>query len=1028
MGMGMENGYLDCNLEENSSTSTTNIDRLQIEFRSAVNRADTKLLKEWGARSAKRFGIVFARRITNLAGLLARLTDATADEVSNALQAFGDGHFGEHISSRSNAAVHALTAIQNGASKTISTIKDGFSRNPADSATKLFSAVIGFYAGSGGNGDGGIPDLDLLAGIGAHRSIFTHSIIAGAFVETAVLSLVDLTQVIYEKLPADHDPFWNQLLKYQNMSGESFVTGASLGIAAHLGIDTTIDGFTPYKDLPISLPIGLHEALMGLNSVAEGVYGLHRMTEKYNSVSQVFCTKKKNYSFKNRNPMDVSDIFTSPLLASSGQIDPSLLKSLPSEEKLEKSAEIVRRALQLVHLSTDALDKAFDDGKTKIENASQPFRLGVIGEFRSGKSTLINALIGEEIAFVDFLEATPAECVFRYGLTEKSTFVYRDGTKKELPVELANQTLSSRREDVQWLHTIDYVEYVVPSERLKNFDLWDAPGMGGSSSNQAVADKFLEKLGAALWVFDATLLGKATIAAALSNLKKSGKPVIAVINRIDEFNDSIEEAFELIKRIYPNTFDSLISISALESFDAITRGESCERLDHLWKEVERCVGVTTDEINVARIERAANLACSDFGRWTTGWRRNVQDIVGLVDHVRENLHVSSKKVIQQIENTLSEETDRAFGQIEIELSAQVAKLNSTDDSALKVIDFFNDPRTQERVTQEILERSLEKINGLWRRSSDHAIDLSIATLPLVTIQKFQSSPTNSTINSQALEEGVYTGGVSLAVAAAIAATTAVTWPAILVAIPIGSLAAWRKRRELERGSSPQDDFLKAMLELRRQFVAHFLPRASTEIQRSLLDSIDQLLVSRCSEVLGEVDDTHAKTALTNLIMVESALNTSTEIALATWSASSLMNLLQNPGSRLDIYTPSLDFSLSPILQVLPPDTIVRLITTSDEDQRKLLNLQAEHAFGNWQGKRKVFCVCTTDGKSLPLLQTMLVTTDESLVTAESLSRLNDGVLELHANPNGRLAGQRAFGELWDGWSSTYGELRRYPVF
>lgn len=1025
----MKNGYLDRNLERDSSTNTANIDRLQLEFRSAVNRVDTQILKEWGMRSAKRFGTVFLTRITSLAGLLARLTDATADEVLNALRAFGDGHLGGHISSRSNAAVHALTAIQDAASKTISAIKDGLSRNPADSATKLFSAVIGFYAGSGGNGDGGIPDLDLLAGIGAHRSIFTHSIIAGAFVETAVLSLVDLTQVIYEKLPADHDPFWNQLIKYQKMSGESFVTGASLGIAAHLGIDTTIDGFTPYKDLPISLPIELHEALMGLNSVAEGVYGLHRMTEKSNAASQsVYTEKKNNYSFKKGNAMDVSDIFTSPLLANSGQVDSSSLKSLPSEEKLEKSAEIVRRALQLVHISTDQLDKAFNDGKTKIQNASQPFRLGVIGEFRSGKSTLINALIGEEIAFVDFLEATPAECVFRYGLTKKSTFVYRDGTREELSVELANETLSNRREDIHWLLTIEYVEYIVPSERLKNFDLWDAPGMGGSSSNQAVADKFIEKLGAALWVFDATLLGKATIAAALSNLKKSGKPVIAVINRIDEFNDSIEEAFELIKKIYPDTFDSLIAISALESFDAVTRGESCERLAHLWKEVERCVGVTTDEVDVARIERAANLACSDFGRWTTGWRRNVQDIVGLVDHVRENLDVSSKKVIQQIENILSEEADQAFGQIEIELSAQVAKLNSSDDSASKVIDFFNDPRTQERVTREIFERSLEKINGLWRRSSDHAIDLSIATLPLVTIPKFQSSPTISTIKSQALEEGVYTGGVSLAVAAAIAATTAVTWPAILVAIPIGSLAAWRKRRELERGSSPQDDFLKAMLELRRQFVAHFLPRASMEIQRSLLDSIDQLLVSRCSEVLGEVDDTHAKTALTNLIMVESALGTSTEIALATWSATSLMKLLQNPGSRLDVYTPSLDFSLSPILQVLPPDTTFRLITTCDENQRKLLNIQAEHAFGNWQGKRKVFCVCMADGKSLPLSQTMLVTTDESLVTAESLSRLNDGVLTLQANPNGRLAGQRAFGELWDGWSSTYGELRRYPVF
>lgn len=48
----------------------------------------------------------------------------------------------------------------------------------------MLAAFLGFYAGSGGvDGDGGIPDLDLLAGIDAHRSILTHSILAGVVAE-----------------------------------------------------------------------------------------------------------------------------------------------------------------------------------------------------------------------------------------------------------------------------------------------------------------------------------------------------------------------------------------------------------------------------------------------------------------------------------------------------------------------------------------------------------------------------------------------------------------------------------------------------------------------------------------------------------------------------------------------------------------------------------------------------------------------------------------------------------------------------
>lgn len=139
--------------------------KLRAELREALGRSDKQQLKDWGLRSAKRFGAVFVKRITNLAGLLAKLTSATADEVLNVLHAIGDGRFAGHMADRGNAAASALTAMQQAASKTFSVIADGLNRNPAESATQLFSAVVGFYAGSGGNGDGGIPDLDLMAGI-----------------------------------------------------------------------------------------------------------------------------------------------------------------------------------------------------------------------------------------------------------------------------------------------------------------------------------------------------------------------------------------------------------------------------------------------------------------------------------------------------------------------------------------------------------------------------------------------------------------------------------------------------------------------------------------------------------------------------------------------------------------------------------------------------------------------------------------------------------------------------------------------
>jgi hypothetical protein len=118
-----------------------------------------------------------------------------------------------------------------------------FREKPGEAAVGLLSSVVGFYLGIGhgneGFGDGGIPDLDLIfGGIGGHRSIFTHSIVAGAFVETAVLSLIDLNNTVHRNLPDGHSDFWDDLLKYGDAAANPFVTGASLGIASHLGIDT----------------------------------------------------------------------------------------------------------------------------------------------------------------------------------------------------------------------------------------------------------------------------------------------------------------------------------------------------------------------------------------------------------------------------------------------------------------------------------------------------------------------------------------------------------------------------------------------------------------------------------------------------------------------------------------------------------------------------------------------------------------------------------------------------------------------
>src|ERR1700750_1340607 len=54
-----------------------------------------------------------------------------------------------------------------------------------------------------------------------------------------------------------------------------------------------------------------------------------------------------------------------------------------------------------------------------LTNIREPLLFVVVGEVKAGKSSLINALFGQEIARADVLPATDRVCIFRYGAEEK---------------------------------------------------------------------------------------------------------------------------------------------------------------------------------------------------------------------------------------------------------------------------------------------------------------------------------------------------------------------------------------------------------------------------------------------------------------------------------------------------------------------------------------------------------------------------------------------------------------------------------
>lgn len=251
--------------------------RLFDDLAFALARTDRALIKDWSVRAASRLLLLGARRIGGLSRLAVSLARFGGQEFLGVFRALQAREVGAHFGRRTAATIDGALTVGKETRRFFIELGKALLRDPKGAAPKLLGALLGLQAGSGGaDGNGGVPDLDLMLGIGWHRSPLTHTIIAGVVAEGLILALIDLAGAIHDRLPYDHDPLWDELAKLGRPFAESASLGLSVGIAWHLLVDATLQPGT-YHDLPFSMPIEAHQTVLAMNGAAEGADAASRV-------------------------------------------------------------------------------------------------------------------------------------------------------------------------------------------------------------------------------------------------------------------------------------------------------------------------------------------------------------------------------------------------------------------------------------------------------------------------------------------------------------------------------------------------------------------------------------------------------------------------------------------------------------------------------------------------------------------------------------------------------------------------------
>ncbi|MGG4491309.1 dynamin family protein [Metabacillus idriensis] len=321
---------------------------------------------------------------------------------------------------------------------------------------------------------------------------------------------------------------------------------------------------------------------------------------------------------------------------------------------LEDLKEPVLASLEKIHrLLKDKEDLRKTSGKIEkiIDDLQEPPVVMIFGEFNAGKSTFINALLGEKILTSDVIPATAVVTKLKYGSRRELVAHFKDGSKKVMQSSQLEQLSSERKEQQKLRESLYYLELKVNHPLLKTMSLVDSPGLNsGHDHHTAATEMFMDMADEAFWVFWYKNVGLSSEMESIQQLISKGIKPVGIVNGIDQLDDetdNLDQYLEYIKtRRLQGVLDKVIGLSALEALEGQVTGDRDLLELSNWGELQSVLGQTKgrDDVKKAKLLGRITEAFGEIAKVLTanlkkyqsaGIERSVVEIVKIAKDLRK---------------------------------------------------------------------------------------------------------------------------------------------------------------------------------------------------------------------------------------------------------------------------------------------------------------------------------------------------------------------------------------------------------